>query len=497
MKFSLHKSINIERRRTGCAVFFVPEKGSLKGDAATWDKAAGRAFSRVLKDGDLKGKPGETLLLHRPSGLRAERVLLVGRGDAATLDEDGFRRVLEGALATLGKIPVREACIFLDGIDSGKHPRSWLLQRLACRAGMLSYRYQRTLSNPKPAPALREIALAAPDLGTREHRQALGQGSAIAAGINTARELGNLPGNICTPRYLASQARTLAGGYREMSAEILNKQRLQKLRMGAFLSVSAGSAEPPRLILLHYRGAPKNKKPIVLVGKGITFDSGGISIKPSAAMDEMKFDMCGAASVLGTLHAAAEMQLPINLVGIIAAAENLPSSTATKPGDIITSMSGRTIEVLNTDAEGRLVLCDALSYARRFHPACVVDIATLTGACVIALGSHASALYSNRDELAEELRSAGEMAGDRAWHMPLWDDYQEQLKSNFADVANIGGAKAGSITAACFLSRFATDYPWAHLDIAGVAWRGGAQKGATGRPVGLLSQFLINQSSRN
>ncbi len=497
MKFTLHKSIDIEKRRTDCAVVFVSEKGALKGAAAALDKAAGGVLRRVLKAGDMGGKPGETLLLHQPPGLRAQRVLLVGRGDSAALEEGRFRRILEGALEALSKTPARDACLFLDDLKSDQFPRSRQLQRIARRAGMLSYRYQRTLGKPKPAPALRGLTLAAPDLGTREHRQALTEGSAMAAGISTARELGDLPGNICTPRYLARRARALASSYPKMSAEILDQRHLQKLRMGAFLSVSAGSAEPPRLILLHYRGAARGKKPIVLVGKGITFDSGGISIKPSAAMDEMKFDMCGAASVFGTLHAAAEMKLPLNLVGIIAAAENLPSGTATKPGDVVTSMSGRTIEVLNTDAEGRLVLCDALSYAQRFRPDCVVDIATLTGACVIALGSHASALYSNQDELANELRAAGDTVGDRAWHMPLWDDYQEQLKSNFADVANIGGPRAGSITAACFLSRFTGGYPWAHLDIAGSAWHGGARKGATGRPVALLSQFLVNRSSGN
>ena len=496
MKFTLHKSIDLQKRRTDCAVVFAPAAGPLKGAAAVLDKAAGGMLSRVLHNGDLRDEPGKTLVLHQPPGLRAQRVLLVSRGPEASPDEHQLRRVLESALRALGTTPAKDACIFLDGIHSKQCPRSWQLQQLTCIADRLSYRYQATLSKPQRAPALRSIAAAAPDLGTRVQRLALQQGSAIAAGINTARELGNLPGNICTPRYLARHARALAAKHRRMSVQILDRRHLKKLRMGALLSVSAGSAEPPRLIVLLYRGAAPKRKPVVLVGKGITFDSGGISIKPSAAMDEMKFDMCGAASVLGALHAAAQLQLPINLVGIIAAAENLPSSTATKPGDIVTSMSGRTIEVLNTDAEGRLVLCDALTYAKRFRPDCVVDIATLTGACVVALGSHASALYSNRDTLADELQAAGDTAGDRAWHMPLWEEYQEQLRSNFADVANIGGPKAGSITAACFLSRFTRDYPWAHLDIAGVAWHGGIRKGATGRPVALLAQFLIDRSSK-
>jgi len=304
-----------------------------------------------------------------------------------------------------------------------------------------------------------------------------------------------LPGNICTPTYLASEAKRLARGQAALSVKVLEEKQMKELGMGSLLSVSAGSDQPAKLIVMEYAGGGKKDAPIALVGKGITFDTGGISLKPGAGMDEMKFDMCGAASVLGTMQTLLELKLPINVVGIIAASENMPNGRATKPGDIVTSMSGQTIEILNTDAEGRLVLCDALTYTERFAPKAVIDIATLTGACVIALGSHASGLYSNRDDLAQALLKAGEEANDRAWHMPLWDDYQKQLDSNFADMANIGGREGGSITAACFLSRFAKNFPWAHLDIAGTAWKSGGSKGATGRPVSLLVQYLLNSQS--
>jgi leucyl aminopeptidase len=318
-------------------------------------------------------------------------------------------------------------------------------------------------------------------------------GAAVGEGANLARHLGNLPANVCTPTYLATQAKQLGTQFK-LKVEILDRKQMQALGMNTLLSVAAGSQEPPKFIVVkHLKGAPKDK-PVVLVGKGITFDSGGISLKPGEGMDEMKYDMCGAASVLGTLHAAAALDLPINLIGVIAATENMPSGTATRPGDIIRSMSGQTVEILNTDAEGRLILCDALTYVERFDPACVIDIATLTGACVIALGHVATGLLANNDALAETLLAAGERAGDRAWRLPLWDDYQEQLKSNFADMANIGGRPGGTITAAAFLSRYTRKYTWAHLDIAGTAWKSGKDKGATGRPVPLLSEFLINHA---
>jgi leucyl aminopeptidase len=320
------------------------------------------------------------------------------------------------------------------------------------------------------------------------------QTAAIAHGVDLAKELGDLPGNICTPTYLAARALALGKAHKSVKTTVLEEKDMKKLGMGSLLSVSRGSDQPAKLITLEYHGADKKQKPVLLVGKGITFDSGGISLKPGAEMDEMKYDMCGAASVLGTIQAIAEMGLKLNVVGIIPASENLPNGSATKPGDIVTSMSGQTIEILNTDAEGRLVLCDALTYGAKFKPDAVIDIATLTGACVIALGHVVSGLLSNRDELAKELIAAGEQAHDRAWQLPLFEDYQAQLDSNFADMQNIGGRAGGTITAACFLSRFTKEYNWAHLDIAGTAWKSGKEKGATGRPVPLLTQFLINRA---
>ena len=312
--------------------------------------------------------------------------------------------------------------------------------------------------------------------------------------MDVARDLANLPGNICTPTYLADQARRLSRGVKKMRVQVLDEKAMEKLGMGALLSVSRGSRQPAGLICLEYRGGRPRERPVALVGKGLTFDAGGISLKPAAEMDEMKYDMCGGASVLGALKACAQLELPINVVGLVPASENLPDGDANKPGDIVTSMSGQTIEILNTDAEGRLILCDTLTYAERFKPAAVVDIATLTGACIVALGHHASGLFATDDGLADALTTAGQRTGDRAWRLPLWADYQSQLDSNFADMANIGGRSAGAVTAACFLARFTKKFKWAHLDIAGTAWKSGKEKGATGRPVPMLVQFLLDRA---
>ena len=327
------------------------------------------------------------------------------------------------------------------------------------------------------------------DKGTAQRHVAIGQ--AIGEGSNLTKNLANMPGNVCTPTYLAKTAREMGKKY-AMPTTVLDEARMKKLGMGALLSVSSGSREPAKLISLEYNGGEKDQAPVVLVGKGLTFDAGGISIKPAAAMDEMKYDMCGGATVLGVMHALGELKLPINVVGVVASSENLPDGAANKPGDVVTSMKGLTIEILNTDAEGRLLLCDALTYVEKFKPDVVIDIATLTGACMVALGQQASGLFSNDDKLADALLAAGDESGDRAWRLPVWDEYQPQLNSNFADLANIGGRFAGAGTAACFLQRFAEDYNWAHLDIAGTAWKGGASKGATGRPLGLLMQYLLD-----
>jgi leucyl aminopeptidase len=326
--------------------------------------------------------------------------------------------------------------------------------------------------------------------------RAVRHGQAIAHGVSLAKDLGNLPGNICTPTYLADRAKGLGEEFPGLRVEILEEADMEALGMGALLSVSRGSRQPAKLIVMEHKGGKPGDKPIVLVGKGLTFDAGGISIKPAEAMDEMKFDMCGGASVLGAVRTAAELGLPVNLVGVVPASENLPDGAANKPGDIVKSMSGQTIEILNTDAEGRLILCDALTYCERFEPAAVIDMATLTGACVVALGRHASGLFTQNEKLAEEILAAGEASLDRAWRLPLWDDYQQELDSNFADMANIGSRWGGAITAACFLARYTKKYPWAHLDIAGAAWLTGKEKGATGRPVALLAELLLQRGGQ-
>jgi leucyl aminopeptidase len=375
---------------------------------------------------------------------------------------------------------------------------AWALRGYILAAREAAYRFDSLTSKKEPAPTgVKKIAFAVPSTGVDAAKAAIAQATAVANGIDLTKDLGNNPANVCTPTYLANTAKKIAKDFK-LEVEILDRKQLQALKMGSFLSVTNGSVEPPKFIVLKHAGGKSKDAPIVLVGKGITFDSGGISLKPGAAMDEMKYDMGGAASVLGTMRAIAEMKLKLNVIVVIPTCENMPSGSATKPGDIVTSMSGQTIEVLNTDAEGRLVLCDALTYVERFKPAAVIDVATLTGACITALGHHNSGLFTRSDDahdaLANELLAAGKTAGDTAWRMPIEDSYQEQLKSNFADMANIGGPAGGAVTAACFLERYTKKYTWAHLDIAGTAWRSGAAKGSTGRPVPLLTTFLIQRA---
>ncbi len=500
MNLSLKPIVEPAAHRCSCLVLPVFEDGKLPVASAAVNKVCHGRIAKLVKSEHFSGAPGKSLLLHAPAGIAAERVLLLGAGKAHGADASGFRKMLSHAFSVLKSTGSSDAVFMLSGVDTLERDDLWQLRQLGLLAGTASYRYTRTLSKPAPALLLARVvaglSTARGAKTTRAQAYALVEGGAIAEGMNVARDLGNLPANICTPSYLASQARALARGNAALSCKVLDEKKMKELGMGALLSVTAGTREPARLIVLEYRGGARNAAPEVLVGKGVTFDSGGISLKPGAAMDEMKFDMCGAASVLGTMSAIARLKLRLNVVGIIAACENMPSGSATRPGDVVRSMAGITIEVLNTDAEGRLILCDALSYAARYKPAAIVDIATLTGACVVALGKHASGLFSNNEELAAELLAAGNQAHDRAWHMPLWDDYQEQLKSNFADVANIGGPGAGSVTAACFLSRFVKNQRWAHLDIAGSAWDNGAAKGATGRPVALLTRYLLAKASR-
>jgi leucyl aminopeptidase len=485
------------QQRTDCAIVGLYESGALSGAATQLDAALGGRIARLVKRRDLRGKAGETLLLDVDGG-PCERVLVVGLGKKDAFGRKQYRKAVLAAATALGRTGSRDAVCHLSSepvADTDAYYRA----RLAAEAvGAALYRVPAIRSARRPAPpALRSFGVAVPDKDQkRDAESGLEHGRAVAAGAALTRDLANLPANVCTPSYLAKQARELARQYRAVRAEVLDERELRRLRMGAFLSVTAGTEEPARLIVLRYQGAAASQPPVALVGKGVTFDSGGISLKQPVGMDEMKFDMTGAASVLGTIKAAAEAALPLNLVGVVPACENLPSGRATKPGDIVRSMSGQTIEVINTDAEGRLILCDALTYVRRFRPALVVDIATLTGACVIALGPHTSAVMSNEDDLAAELTAAGRRAEDRAWHMPMAEEYHEMLKSNFADFTNSCGREGGAITAACFLAKFTDGLRWAHLDIAGTAYVTGAQKGSTGRPVPLLMDFLIHRSRK-
>ena len=492
MEFSIKQS-SPEKQQSDCVVIGVYEDGKLSAAAQLLDKTAAHHLSDLIKRGDMKGKLGSTLMLHHVTHIVAERVLMVGLGKATEFSSKQFLDVLRASLGILQKTVCKNAALYLTDLPVKSRNESWQILQTVLIAAESGYRCDQLKSKPADAPTLQKILLGSANKPNSAAQTALDQATAIARGMKLTKDLGNLPGNICTPTYLADQAQALAKAHK-LKATILEEKDMQKLGMNSLLSVTHGSRQPAKLITLEYHGGDKKQKPIVLVGKGITFDSGGISLKPGADMDEMKYDMCGAASVLGTMQAIAEMGLKLNVVGVIPSCENMPDGAASKPGDIVKSMSGQTIEILNTDAEGRLILCDALTYAARFEPDTVVDIATLTGACVIALGHVASGLFSNEDKLAKELLDAGDYAYDRAWHLPLWDDYQQQLDSNFADMQNIGGRAGGSITAACFLSRFTQDYRWAHLDIAGTAWKSGKEKGATGRPVPLLTQYLIKRA---
>ena len=485
------KSGSPEKQRSACLVLAVFEDKTMSLSASVIDKASGGIITGLIKRGDISGEYGETVLLPRVDNLPAERILLLGCGNEDEFSRRKLNKITADAIHKLQQYKINEATFFLAELNFEGSGIGSRIEQIIIQAEHSNYQSGRLKTdNKETRKPLKKITLFVTDRGSlATARQSLLTGQAIASGVNLARELGDLPGNICTPSYLAEQAKELARDY-NMKAKILNEKAMEKLSMGSLLSVSRGSRQEARLIILEHKGGASKDAPIVLVGKGLTFDAGGISIKPSAAMDEMKYDMCGGASVLGTMRAIAEIKLPLNVIAIVPSSENMPDGDANKPGDIVTSMSGQTIEILNTDAEGRLILCDALTYAERFNPAAVVDVATLTGACVVALGAHASGVFSNYDPLAREIIDAGEKSLDRAWQMPLWDDYDKQLKSNFADMANIGGAKAGAVTAACFLARFTKAYDWAHIDIAGTAWLSGDTKGATGRPVKLLCEFL-------
>jgi leucyl aminopeptidase len=480
--------------KSACLLVGVYKNNRLTDLGRSLDDATGGYIKRVLRRQDFVADIGQTQILYDPPDCAATRVMLIGLGEEKEFSTRKFGTALLPAFRLLEQSGATDCMVLLPN-KHGDDTTYRLVREAVAAAEAAAYRFDQCKSESKPPkkPIRRVDFLVHTRPQANAGNRAAKHAQAIGNGTRLAKDLANLPGNICTPTYLAEKAQSLGRGKRKLKVTVLSEKQMQNLGMGALLSVSRGSRQPAKLIVLEYKGGKPGAKPVALVGKGLTFDAGGISIKPAAAMDEMKYDMCGGASVLGAIAACTELDLPINVVGVIPSSENLPDGDANKPGDIVTSMSGQTIEILNTDAEGRLILCDALTYTERFEPAAVIDIATLTGACIIALGDQASGVLANNDKLADEVLEASEGSGDRAWRLPLWDEYQSQLDSNFADMANIGGRGAGTITAACFLSRYTKAYPWAHLDIAGVAWLGGKEKGATGRPVPLLTEFLLRR----
>ncbi len=484
-----------EKQTNACLVLPLHSEKKLTGKTAKINDRCENAIGRAIKRGDALAEVGKTLVLHELNNISSERVLLVGAGKPGKVTRTEFRKICNNMAKAVHSSGAAMVIVQLEKSLFAKDVKAqWYAQTVAQSLVDSQYKFTRH-SNKKPAPPrLKKCFIVVSKNELRSCTQSVKTGVAVANGQALARDLGNLAPNICTPVYLAKEAQTLAKSNTNLSTKILTEAQMTKLGMGAFLSVSKGSRQDARLICMEYRGADTKKKPTVLLGKGITFDTGGISIKPSASMDEMKFDMCGAASVFGAMRAICELKPKSNIIGVVAAAENMPDGDASKPGDVVQTMSGQSVEILNTDAEGRLVLCDSLTYVERYKPAAVVDVATLTGAAVVALGKVSTAIMSNDDKLAAALYEAGQVTGDLAWELPLWEEYQSQLDSNFADMANIGGSPAGAITAGCFLSRFAKNYKWAHLDIAGVAWKGGSEKGATGRPVPLLMEYVLNNA---
>jgi leucyl aminopeptidase len=499
MEFNV-KSGSPEKQRSACIIVGVFEPRRLSPIAEQLDKISDGYISALLRRGELEGKVGQSLLLHHVPNVLSERVLLIGCGKERELDERQYKQIIQKTINTLNETGSMEAVCFLTELHVKGRNNYWKVRQAVETAKDCLYTFDQLKSNKTELRRpLRKMVFNVPtrrELPSGE--RAIAHGLAIASGIKACKDLANMPPNICNAAYLASQARQLADSSSNVSTRVIGEEQMKELNMNAYLAVGQGSQNESLMSIIEYKGNKDPQvRPIVLVGKGLTFDSGGISIKPADGMDEMKYDMCGAATVYGVMRVVAELQLPINVIGVLAGCENMPGGKAYRPGDILTTMSGQTVEVLNTDAEGRLVLCDTLTYVERFEPELVVDIATLTGACMVALGHHYSGLMSNHNPLAHELMNASEQAGDRAWRLPLGDEFYEQIESNFADLANTGGRLGGAITAGCFLARFATKYNWAHLDIAGTAWRSGKAKGATGRPVSLLSQFLLNRAGLN
>lgn len=495
----LVKSGSPEKQRVGCVIVGIFDRRKPSTQAEALDKASDGLIGSVMRRGDMDGKLGQTTVLHGLEDMFCDRILLVGCGKERDFNTAAFIKACNAAAKAMDNTGGVDAACYLTEMNvRGRDDYGWQVKQALLAFEDVFYRFEacRGTQYKKHTRKLLRFVFQVPrrsDLPAAE--TGIADGNAMANGVGLAKDLGNMPANICTPSYLAEQAQALARRHSSVKTTIIDEDKMEKLGMGALLAVSRGSREPAKLITMTFNNGPKNAKPIVLVGKGVTFDAGGISLKPAAAMDEMKYDMGGAASVFGAMQAAAELDLPINLIGVVPSTENLPGGNAVKPGDIVTTLSGQTVEVLNTDAEGRLILCDALSWVEQnYQPEAVIDMATLTGACVVALGEHAAGLFSNTSPLGRALRDAGEVVYDRAWPMPLWEEYQSELDSNFADMANVGSRKAGAITAASFLHRFTRKLRWAHLDIAGVAWKSGAEKGATGRPVSLLVQYLTEKA---
>ncbi|MDY6920556.1 MAG: leucyl aminopeptidase [Pseudomonadota bacterium] len=494
MDFKIKKTTP-EKIKTDALIVPVFEGAVVGSSVDSLSEAARDSLNTALKQGDIKGKAGDLQILGALPDTPAKRIVLMGLGKASEQSASKLRKALVTTATALTKTAAKDAALLLDEIQIKDRDGQWLARQVVELFSHACYRFNDYKSKDKQSKInLKKLTLLC-DTDNKAVEEGIKIGSAVANAMSLTRDLGNTPPNICNPSYLAQQAKKLAKDSKTLETTILDEKQMKELGMGALLSVGNGSATPSRLIIMEYKGGPKNQQPHVLVGKGITFDTGGISLKPAPDMDAMKWDMCGAASVFGAMRAVIDMELPLNVIGVVAAAENMPDGKASRPGDIVTTLSGQTVEILNTDAEGRLVLCDALTYVERFKPASVVDIATLTGAVIVALGPFASGLMSNDEAVVEALQAAADYTQDKVWRLPLWDEYQEMLDSPFADMGNIGnaGPKAGSITAACFLSRFTKAYPWAHLDVAGSAFSGGATKGATGRPVPLLTDYLLRQ----
>ena len=493
MEYTFQGAANAAEVAADCVVVGVYKDGLLSSAADQLNNSSQGKLREFIDLGDFSGKKNETYLHYQLAGCAAQRVLLVGLGNKSDVNPESLAAATRKATQQLKSKKISRVVSFLSDEAAAETQSATARQSVQAVAQTL-YEFNDFKSKQDNDNTSSLTSWSVAHTSNTDFSTEVAQGAGIAKGIELCRDLGNTPPNVCTPTYLATTAQEITDSSDKVSLEVLEESDMEALGMGAFISVSKGSIEPGKMLILQYNGGKEDDAPVALVGKGITFDTGGISLKPPGKMDEMKYDMCGAASVLGTLKAVVDMELPLNMVVIVAAAENMPAGNASKPGDIVTTLSGKTVEILNTDAEGRLVLCDALTYVEKFKPAAVVDVATLTGACIVALGSHICGLMSNDDDFASELLNAGKTANDEAWQLPLGEKYQKQLKSNFADMANVGSPGAGTITAGCFLARFTEDMTWAHLDIAGTAWNGGASKGATGRPVPLLTQMLLNRA---